>query len=177
MSKRASTEFDHFLALFDGLVEITDDWIARTPEDKLDWVPVVNKNVRFGDRVSLVTIKSLYIHIAVGEHHWIRSLRDCRDAAILPEPRNPDLSAQLAAGDFVARCASLHGENMKILRGFDAAQLKKRITFAERQWSVMGFLWAVYAHRSYHLGNIDIYLRQSDTAAPDFFRFHATQMP
>ena len=40
----------------------------------------------------------------------------------------------------------------------------------------MGFLWAIYAHRAYHLGNIDIYLRQSDTKAPDFFHFNPTMM-
>lgn len=176
MTNEAGTEFDRFLVLFDHLVEITNDWIARTPEDKLDWVPVDNKNVRFGDRVSLVTIKSLYIHTAVGEHHWIRNLRDCADGAVLPVPKDPDLSAQLSAGDFVARCGNMHRENMQILRDFDERQLKKSVSFVDRQWTVMGFLWAIQAHRAYHLGNIDIYLRQSDTAAPDFFHFHATEM-
>ena len=34
---------------------------------------------------------------------------------------------------------------------------------------MMELLWAMYAHRAYHLGNIDIYLRRSDTPAPNFF--------
>lgn len=34
---------------------------------------------------------------------------------------------------------------------------------------MMELLWATFAHRAYHLGNIDIYLRQADTLAPNFF--------
>ena len=32
----------------------------------------------------------------------------------------------------------------------------------------MGLLWVTYAHRAFHLGNIDIYLRQSDIVVPEF---------
>jgi len=43
-------------------------------------------------------------------------------------------------------------------------------------WSVMGFLWGLFGHRAYHLGNIDIYVRQADTPAPDFYSFNPKQM-
>ena len=45
-----------------------------------------------------------------------------------------------------------------------------------RTWSVMGFLWAAYAHRAFHIGNIDIYLRQADVVAPEFFEFNPAVM-
>jgi uncharacterized damage-inducible protein DinB len=67
----------------------------------------------------------------------------------------------------------LHEQNIRTLRGFDEATLDKTVRFAgdESLWSVMGFLWGLYAHRAYHLGNIDIYLRQADAPAPDFDSF------
>lgn len=176
MTAVRNAEFSRFLSLFDKLAEITNDWITRTPADKLEWVPVDNPNVRFGDRVSLVTIKSLHVHVAVGEHHWVRNLRDCSDGAVIPVPRDAQLTAKLSAGDFVAACSQMHHENMKILQEFDQATLNKRVSFVDRKWTVMGFLWAIYAHRSYHLGNIDIYLRQTNTPAPDFFHFHAVEL-
>jgi len=170
-------EFDRFLVLQEFLNVATNDWIARTPQDKLDWVPVDNPNVRFGDRVSHVTIKSLYIHMAVEGYHWIRFLADCPDGATIPLPRDPELTAKLANGDFVAEAGKLHEESVQRLRSFSDEQLRKTVHFAERAWSVMGFLWiGLYGHRAYHLGNIDIYLRQSNTPAPNFFHFSAPGM-
>ncbi len=162
-------EFDRFVVLLDCLAQATDKWIERTPEDKLNWVPVDNPNVRFGDRVSLVTIKSLYIHVAIEEYHRMRFLKDCEDGALVPNPSDPVLTAKLANGDFVREAAELHEDTMRALRSYTDDQLRKTIRFSERTWTMMEFLWTMYAHRSYHLGNIDIYLRQSDTLAPNFF--------
>jgi len=176
MTQTPLPELDRFRVLFDRLVTVTNDWISQTPPDRLEWVPVDNQNVRFGDRVSLVTIKSLYVHVAVGEHHWMRNLKQCREGATIPLPKNPELTAQLMRGDFVGEAMKLHQGNMRILDTFTEDDLRKSIHFSDCTWSTMGFLWAIYAHRAYHLGNIDIYLRQSDTKAPDFFHFHPTMM-
>jgi uncharacterized damage-inducible protein DinB len=171
-------EFRRFNILFDRLVNETNLWIARTPPDRLEWLPVDNGNVRFGDRVSHVTIKSLYIHMAVAEHLSIRRLRDCAPGELLPLPRDPELTSRLANGDFLAEGMQLRVENMRTLRSFDDAVLGKTVRFAGDQttWSVMGFLWGLFGHRAYHLGNIDIYVRQADTPAPDFYSFNPKQM-
>ena len=42
--------------------------------------------------------------------------------------------------------------------------------------SGMGLLWGMYSHRAYHLGNIDLYMRQGDMNAPDFFTMEPTMM-
>ena len=164
-------EFGRFMVLQECLSGATNDWIAKTPKDKLDWIPVDNPNVRFGDRVSVVTIKSLYIHMAVEEYQFVRFLKDCENDTALPLPRDPDLTAKLTSGDFVGEAAKLHEESVRTLRGYTDEQLRKTVRFADRTWTVMGFLWALYAHRAYHLGNIDIYLRQSNTPAPSYFHF------
>lgn len=162
-------EFDRFVVLFDRLAQATDEWIERTPNDKLDWVPVDNPNVRFGDRISLVTIKGIYIHVAVEEYHRMRFLKDCEDGATVPIPKDPALTARLANGNLVREAARLHEDTIKTLRSFTDVQLRKTIRFSDRKWTMMELLWAMYAHRAYHLGNIDIYLRQTDTPAPNFF--------
>ena len=165
--------------LFDRLFGETSLWIERTPPEKLDRLPVDNANVRFGDRVSRVTIKNLYIHIAVAEYEAIRNLKRCATGERLPLPRNPDLSDALADGDLVAGAVQLHEQNMKTLRGFDDAVLGKTVRFAgdESVWSVMGFLWGLYAHRAYHLGNIDTYLRQAEVPAPTSIPLRRNRWP
>ena len=74
----ANAEHERFLTLFQRMVDHTDAWIAKTPPDKLDWVPIQTSAMRFGDRVSRVTIKGLIAHIVVGEDHWAHSLPDHR---------------------------------------------------------------------------------------------------
>jgi hypothetical protein len=171
-------EFGRFLVLFDRLAMEANLWVERTPSEKLEWLPIDNGNVRFGDRISQVTIKSLYIHTAVAEHVSVRKLRDCTPHELLPLPRDPELTSRLTHGDFVAGGMRLHEENMKILRTYDDMVLIKAVRFAgdDTTWTVMGFLWSLYGHRAYHLGNIDIYVPQADVPAPDFYSFSPKEM-
>jgi uncharacterized damage-inducible protein DinB len=165
-------ELDRFLTLFDGLFISTNSWMTGTPKEKHDWVPFDNPNMKFGDRISTITIKSVYIHTLVGEHFWARTLKDCEDGVALKHDRDSvvALSQKLAASDdLIGDAMKLHNDNMALFRSYSEEQLVKKIKWSGRQWTVMGFLWAIYSHRSYHLGNIDIFMREADEAAPDFF--------
>ena len=165
-------ELERFLSLFDGLVISSNAWMTRTPEKKLDWVPFDNPNMKFGDRISTITMRSVYIHTTVGEHLWAKALADCDDGAMLKfDPADVrSLTEKLnASEDLVGDAMKLHADNMALFRGYGEEQLRKKIRWSGREWTVMGFLWAIYSHRSYHLGNIDIFMREADEAAPDFF--------
>ena len=169
----AQSEFERFLILFDRLVTETSLWIEKTPEDKLDWVPVDTPQMRFGDRISKITIASLFAHVVVASYKWVRTLKDCADGDTIPLPKDPEMMAKCMSGDTIATARRMHGETMEILRGFGPAELGKTVLFAgdNSQWSGMGFLWGMMAHHAFHLGNLDTYLRQADIEAPDFFSF------
>ena len=149
-------EFARFLHLFDQMVLFGEGWIDRMRPDQLDWAPIENPSMKFGDRVSRITVKGLVIHLIVGEKHWVEQLRACAPGATIPTPKNPELEREIAAGDFRARALAMHREHMAALRTYDDATLAKPIVFSERQWTVMGFCWAMYSHSAFHLGNIDI---------------------
>lgn len=177
MPQGLSAERDRFLSLFDRLVESTDTWVEVTPADKLDWVPIRQPSVRFGERLSEVTSRNLYIHTIVGEHCWARSLAACDDGATIKPPLDMDLSAELADDDdLVGRARALHKENMALFASYSEEQLGKSIMFNGRSWTVAGLLWGIYAHRAFHLGNIDIHTRQAGVEPPDFFAFPGTVM-
>ena len=171
-----NAEFERFLHLVDQLVLFGEGWLDRMRPEQLDWAPIENPSMRFGDRVSRITVKGLVIHLCAGEAHWVRELQACAPGATIAVPKNPALEQQLAEGDFRAAALALHREQMAQLRTYTEDDLRKEIVFADRRWSVMGFLWAMYSHRAFHFGNIDIYLRQSGLVAPDYFRFPALQM-
>jgi len=172
----ANAEHERFLKLFQRMVDHTDAWIAKTPKDKLDWVPIQTSAMRFGDRVSRVTIAGLIAHIVVGEDHWAHSLPTVADGAVMPIPQYSALQEEFANGDFQEIA---HRTQKTIMANFAALtpqQLEKKVVWVGRTWSVMGFLWAAYAHRAFHIGNIDIYLRQADVVAPEFFEFNPAMM-
>lgn len=167
----ANAEHERFLTLFQRMVDHTDAWIAKTPPDKLDWVPIQTSAMRFGDRVSRVRIKGLVAHIVVGEAHWAHFLSNCEDGATMLPPAYSALAEEFEKSDFKALAHKTQAENMNAFRALSADQLAKQVTWVGRRWTVMGFLWGAYAHPAFHIGNMDIYLRQADVVAPEFFEF------
>lgn len=164
-------ECERFIRLFDQLVRNTNEWIALSPAEKLDWKPIDNPRVRLSDRMPTITIRGVYVHMTISEHHWVRDLRDCADGALIPIPHDDELTAKLAASDFVSETMRMHRQNMDIVAGFDEKTLSKTIRYADVTRSAMEFLWNIYAHRAHHLGHIDLYLRQANTEPPVIYPF------
>ena len=62
-----SPELDRFIRLHDGMAAMNRDWLALAPPGSLDWTPSEDPIHRFGDGRTPVTIRNLYIHVAVAE--------------------------------------------------------------------------------------------------------------
>ena len=172
-------EQQRFLSLFDALTEANNAWMNGTPKEKWNWAPFENPNMKFGDRISTITIKSVFIHTIVGEVQWASMLPTVADGGEMKmdPPKIKALTQQLdAAPDLVSASMQLHRQNMQAFASIGPQQLENSIRWSGRDWTVMGFLWGIYSHRSYHLGNIDIFMREADEAAPDFFSNFRQQM-
>ena len=165
-----TTELDRFLNLFDALVVASNKWMESTPPEKLDWIPVDNPNMRFGDRISRITIRSLYVHTLTGEKMWAGMLAGCREGDTFKPVLEKELTQRLMTStNLIEDAMQVHRENMEVFANFTEARLDANIQWVAHDWTVMGFLWGIYSHRSYHLGNIDIYLREADVPGVDFF--------
>ncbi|AZG06436.1 DUF664 domain-containing protein [Pigmentiphaga sp. H8] len=169
-------EFTRFLTLFDRLVRYSDDWVARMDAGKMDWAPIENASTRFGTRVSRITVRSLLIHTVLAERNWVRAIPVCEPGGVIPLPSDPAAAARFEDGDLRATALALHEENLEALGRYTPADLGRKVHFVGREWSGMGLLWGMYAHRAFHVGNIDIYLRQSDVVGPEFFEFNPAIM-
>ena len=172
-----SAELERYTLLFDGLFTMTSDWLDRAPSRKLDWVPSDDEIHRFGDGKTSVTLRNLYIHVAVAEHVWFNAVASLPDGSDAPFPSNPTLSNKMRDGDLKAEAELVHRSNMLLVRELGSAQLDKSIIFSKRNWSGIEFLWGIYAHRAFHLGHIDLYLRMNGQTTPEFFVFHPTKAP
>jgi len=58
--------------------------------------------------------------------------------------------------------------NLDRIRAMSSEQLATEFNFIGRRYTVQGFLWAIYAHHSYHFGQIDLLLRQQSYLPPEF---------
>jgi uncharacterized damage-inducible protein DinB len=94
----------------------------------------------------------------------------------MPIPQYSELAAEFEKGDFQEIAHRTQKKIAAAFAGLSAAQLDRRVVWVGRTWTVMGFLWGAYAHRAFHIGNIDIYLRQADVVAPEFFEFNPVLM-
>jgi len=170
------SEFERFLIMFDRLFDFVETYIHKTPEDKYEWIPVEGPGVSFGDRLDNITIRGLYVHLTTSEDGFIRSLLEVEDGGEIPLPINNELSNEVYSGDFIKRGREIHENCMEMIKGIGARQLTKTVWFQGGEYSAMGFLWALYAHYAYHLGNIDTYMRQGDMNPTAFFNFPQSDM-
>ncbi len=176
MSEAMPEEFARFKTLFDRLVRYSDQWVDLMGEDKLDWAPIENASTRFGTRVARITVRGLLVHTVLAERNWTRQIRLLESGAVIPLPNDPAAAARFENAGLRATALALHEENMAMLDTYEPADLQKTVHFVGRQWTGMGLLWGMYAHRAFHLGNMDIYLRQRDVPGPEFFEFDPIMM-
>jgi uncharacterized damage-inducible protein DinB len=62
-------------------------------------------------------------------------------------------------------------ENLQRLQNLSSETLGKEIVFVDRKYTVMGFLWSILGHHAYHLGQIDLVMRQQGMQAPEYMEW------
>lgn len=176
MAIKPMSEFDRFLILFDRMFDFVETYIHKTPADKYEWIPIDGPGVSFGDRLENITIKGLYVHLITSEDGFVRSLLEIEDHGEIPLPINKSLNDKVYDGDFITLGREIHQNCMEMLKTLSSKELAKTVWFQGGEYSMMGFLWAMYSHYAYHLGNIDIYMRQGDMKPTAFFNFTQSEM-
>jgi len=173
-----STELERYCILFDRLVSRTIKEVSAASEDSLTWQPTLTAELSFGDRITNVTVKSLFVHLVVSEHLWFDALSSCDEGASLPVPSSAsqELTARLVGDHNFTMALEMHSGNMDMVRKFTESTLTKKVTFTECNWTVMGFLWAIYGHHNYHFGHIDMFWRLSGAPGPEYHSFNPREM-
>jgi hypothetical protein len=118
-----TSELERFTKLFDALVLASNKWIDATPPEKLDWQPLDNPQMKFGDRVSHITIRSLHVHTLTGEKMWASMLSNCREGeAFRPIPEKELTQRLMSSQDLIEDSMTVHRENMATFAGFSDAK-------------------------------------------------------
>jgi uncharacterized damage-inducible protein DinB len=163
------SEIERFLELYGALARVTHDWISAAPDDVLEWVPVDSEDSLFIDGRGRMSILGQYIHIIVGDHVQAPQLANCDDGAAL-NAFDKDIAGRLRASPTLIHDAkAMHDEDMKHFASISEAQLEKHVLRGEHQWRLADYLWSIYSHRAFHVGNMDIYLRATGITPPAYY--------
>ena len=118
-----------------------------------------------------LTIDMLVRHLIAAEAHWLSSLPSLPPGAAMTLPAPPVLPEELHR----ERASSVYRDKVTshlpgVLAMTDAT-CREPITFRGKTYDKLGFLWVLLLHHAYHLGQIDLMLRQQDVLCPEPLRF------
>ena len=163
------TELQRFIALWERSIYRFDKVLAGLTDTALRSIPVPSSANFLGNRVGEIMIDTLIRHLVVAERHWFTTLATIEDGQEIPKPEgivaNADLTAATAARYYVDEITKV----LPLIKGLSPEQLRKKVQWAGNTFTVMGFLWAIMTHHTYHLGQIDLLLRQNNILPMDIF--------
>ncbi|MBC8084512.1 MAG: DinB family protein [Hymenobacter sp.] len=168
----ASPELDRFIALHDQQVQQMADFVGTISHEIYAAIPVDSPALFLGSRVKKITIGGLVRHLILAEAHWFAAVKTAADGDTIPLPQNAALLEGVPdGGPLLDKYAATYAVSLERLRSLTAADLTKRIVFVGRQYTVMGFLWTVLGHHGFHLGQLDLLLRQQGIEAPEYMEW------
>lgn len=169
----ASEEFSRFLAAYHKLHLQTLALLEPLDEADFAYVPIDTPTMYLGKRVNRIHVGGLLRHVVVAEDHWIRTLATASNGAEIAKPANADVVADIPDGHaLLARYREAHARNVtRLRRQYGGSTLARHVRFAGRTYTVQGFLWTILAHRSYHLGQADLLMRQLSFEPVEFMEW------
>lgn len=171
------TELERFISLFDQQVVHTWEYLEPLHPEQWSAIPRDSEALFLGARVNKITISALARHLIHAEQHWIEQLHAIPAGGTIPLPGRADALAGIADGAaLIMAYREGHGRSLSALRKFTPAGLAKEILFTGRRYTGMGFLWSLFGHHAYHLGQMDLLLRQQDIEAPEYMEWPETRL-
>ena len=159
-SVRPAGEFERFLMMWERSMHRFEVILEQVTEEAYRTVPIPGDTNYLGNRVGEIMIDTLVRHLVVAERHWFRFVLDCEEGAVVPKPEGIVARAELKAEEAGAYYRREVGAAFAELKKINPAQLEKTLAWEGSVYTVMGFLWTILTHHTYHLGQIDLLMRQ-----------------
>lgn len=162
-------EVERFVSLYNQQVTLSLNVLEQIPEELWTAIPADSDTNYLGQRIKRITIEALAGHLMRAENYWTRTLSRILANEEMPPPVGvPMLELASAGVPLVNQYRMELKNNLNRILGFSPEQLTTVFSFIGRKFTVQGFLWAMYAHHSYHFGQIDLLLRQQSHLPPEF---------
>lgn len=170
------TDLERFRSLFTQQVQHTWEFVRNIAENAWTAIPVDSDTNFMGTRIQKITILSLLKHLCVVESYWFEQLPLLPANSVLPVPPGTEALQNINTGsEMLARYREMHLRSMQDMSRWTEADLDKEFTFVHRKFTVRGFLRAIHGHHSFHLGQLDLLLRQQGYMPPEYLELAERQ--
>lgn len=164
-----NNEQKRFISMYRAQVQHTLDFVENVSVDRFKEVPIDSDSMFMGTRINTINIGSLIRHMIVAENHWFHALAEVKEGEVVPVPNNASVIEGVADGvPLLNRLSKVTEEGIQRIEQFDAARLNTKFEFVGINYTVMGFLWALYAHHAFHKGQIDLLMRQMSFSPAEY---------
>ncbi|MEC7277635.1 MAG: DinB family protein [Bdellovibrionota bacterium] len=131
-------------------------------------VPIDSSKNSSGNCVGEIKIDTLSRHIVIAEKAWLTPIFDFKDIGTIPITQSVVIEADLIPDKAVDYYDSQVDAFYEKLRDIDHEILFYEINFVGKKYTVMGYLWLMFSHNAFHLGQVDLLMRQQELLATEF---------
>ncbi|MBC8156243.1 MAG: DinB family protein [Bacteroidetes bacterium] len=172
----ATAEAERFISMYRQQVYQTIDLVSPVPSANYTITPVDNEQMFMGSRVNRINIGTLLRHLIIAESHWFSHLAQIQPGDTIPIPQNASEVAGIADGrPLTDKLLEVCGAGIDTVASLSAGQLTTEFVFVGRRFSVMGFLWSLFAHHAYHKGQIDQLMRELGQLPMEYMEYREKQ--
>lgn len=87
-------------------------------------------------------------------------------------PKNVKIIEGISDGEaLINKYKELYKKGVSVLNSYNKLDLEKHVSFFNRKYTGMGFLWIIFGHHSYHLGQIDMIMRQNNINPTEYMEW------
>ncbi|MFA5974015.1 MAG: DinB family protein [Lentimicrobiaceae bacterium] len=169
-------EFERFKSIYAQQTMHTLDFLNMLSQEQWQAIPHNSDALFLGTRVNKITVSALVKHLIITGRHWINSVNSLPVGSTIPIPGNTALLDKVPDGTELMESYRIALEdNKQLLSGLTDGNLEKELIFAGRHYTGMGILWAMFGHHAYHLGQLDLLMRQMNITAPEYMEWSETK--
>lgn len=162
-------EVERFISMFNQQVTLSLNVLEQIPEELWTAIPADSETNYLGQRIKRINIEALVGHLMRAEDYWTKALSQIQSNEEMPPPVGvPMLELAESGMPLVNQYREVLANNLRRIRELSQEQLATVFSFIGRKFTVQGYLWAMYAHHSYHFGQADLLLRQQSYLPPEF---------
>jgi len=161
-------EFKRFLALYEISIQRIGKYMDYVNDDNFKSIPVKSSKNFLAGRVGEINIDTLVRHIIVAEINWMECINTIQDGDTIPLPKSIIIDVDFALQQVADYYKSEIQASYEGLKRIDEEVLSFEVQFAGKRYTVMGLLWFMFSHNAFHLGQIDLLMRQQELYSPEF---------
>jgi uncharacterized damage-inducible protein DinB len=169
------SESVRFVKMYEASLDRMFLFLKEVQTEQFQHVPVESDANYLGQRVKSITIENVLRHILIAEEHWLRTIADSEFIGEISLPSNVVSDGKFGLDDAEVFYKKQVLPQLKKIEHLSNTALETLVEFNHHQYTKMGFLWTLLTHQTYHLGQIDLLMRQQNIVAPEFMETYGNR--